>query len=206
MSRKKLSEYVRRIFSMLDDRDFKILSILAKMGPSTGYDILRSTIPKGGKNPEIPRSTLYRKIKQLEKNGFIEKLEQDEFRRGKLVKSMPIYYLTFKGSVASLRYWSPKIKTRNEEKVLKNISSWISWHVEKGIDLSTAKVDFQYFLFSSMLMVIENPRIAPKMGFPSGLIVDLRNFREKLHREECEFEKILKQFLRVARKITEKSR
>jgi DNA-binding PadR family transcriptional regulator len=78
----------------LTETEGKILSVLAKKGIKTYYDIYK-------KEKLCSSSTAWKLVKKLEKNGFIEVKKEETFRiRGRKKKH---YGLTFKGLIAALR-------------------------------------------------------------------------------------------------------
>ena len=154
MSNDMSSEKIKDLFKKLDNRDFEILHLFKEKGPSTRYNILVSTKPLHGINPRIPRATLYRKVKKLIALGFLEEIKKGKFERGKLQSPMPVLSLTyFKGLVASLAHKGP---------IPDGLKGWFRWHLQYNMDLSDAKLDIGYFLWTGMYALREHPEWFPK--------------------------------------------
>lgn len=183
------SDYSRKVFKNCDDRDSEILSILGEKAMSNAYKILVSTKPEQGKNPKIPRSTLYRRIEKLRKNGFIREIRRERFVRGRLNRPMPIYTLTYKGLLASMAHRVPQSESEDDTKIFGMMLGWLRWHAEKGLDLSEAEIDLKYFVFSLILAEIEHPEWFPSET--AGTIEKLRSVYDVIQLEYDAIEQMI---------------
>ena len=94
----KLRRKIKEIFKELDETEVAILSIMAMGKPEmTPYDVWEETKREGR---EIAQRTLYRKILNLVRKGYIIKVRKKKFKR-KLVKKF--YDLTEAGILAAYR-------------------------------------------------------------------------------------------------------
>ena len=166
MTAEMTGKSIKQLFKKLDDRDFQIL-YLFREGPATRYQILMRTKPSGGRNPQIPRSTLYRKIdEKLVPLGFLEEIARESFEKGSLRHDKPVYILTpLKGIVASLVY---------ENKPLGDLEGWFRWLLQFNMDLSEVNVDPKFYIWTVLYACGDHPEWFPPK---------LRSVGEKMKKE-----------------------
>ena len=143
---------IKQLFQKLDDRDFLIL-YLFRRGPATRYQILMRTKLPEGKNPQIPRNTVYRRINEkLVPLGFLEEIARESFEKGSLRHDKPVYIPTLKGIVASLVY---------ENLPLGDLEGWFRWLLQFNMDLSGVNVGPKFYIWTVLYACGDHPEWFP---------------------------------------------
>jgi len=186
-----------KVFGEPDKQRMTLLLSFEK--PRSQFDVLQrmKNLPKVFR---VPRATLYRKVKGLYDEHFLDLIEEKEFVKGNLRGTVRYYRLTFKGYLAGFIYAylfliDSKTPSSLKEKVefddfnkaagvLESSPSWsfivnfLRWHNKKNFDLSHAKIDIIYFALTLGLSMLEMPesiseedlRALSEVGKPFGMI------------------------------------
>jgi len=163
--------------------DFKALLLLSRFETSsTKYDamkVLKELETSGISFPQsfspiIPQSSLYRKVDELHEAGFLEIVDKKEFVRGTLEKPMNLYRLSLKGSLActiqryaffldpEVRFWATEYAKQLESMPgFPLLIAFLRWHKERRIDLSSARIDPLYRLFTTLMAMRDHPEDLP---------------------------------------------
>lgn len=181
------ARFLGEVFGRLD---LKALLLLTRFEtPSTKYDAMKVLKELKTSGISFPQSSLYRKVDELHEADFLEIVDKKEFVRGTLEKPMNLYRLSLKGSLACTiqRYaffLDPEVRLKAKRiateyaKQLESTSgfplliAFLRWHRERRIDLSHARIDSLYLLFTTLMAMRDHPE-----GIPNPF---LRSFATKL--------------------------
>jgi hypothetical protein len=196
------AQSVARVFGEIRQR---ITMLLTAFQPAaTKYEAMK-TLQKD--EIPYPRASLYRDVDRLNEAGFLQVVDEKRFVRGSLDNPMLVYGISIKGRIAAMIHCyilssDPKtrLKERNRAKAYLKFSGLqefpllvdlLKWHREREIDLSRARIDMVYLVFTLLLAAGEHPEHVTEP--------DLRKCAESMRKMIDESQRSYADFLRNKR-------
>jgi len=157
------------VFGIIEER--KVMLMTCFDPPCTKYDAMKAL--KRDKIP-YPRSSLYPDVDRLHEVDFLEVVEKRLFVKGSLRKRMRLYGISPKGRIAMIIHCRILSSDRKVPKEVRErakqylscfepIREWpiyldfLKWHKERRIDLSRARIDIWYLIFTFSMAAGEHP-------------------------------------------------